>query len=273
MPFNTAPKPGRGWDTKDGKPPKTLYLTDPEPVNVEIVLAHLRENPWTRYSLFSRGGELVEPNGSDLRVVTANKLRTILHNKLALQWHAAPSRSDEPPQRLIQAILERAGEEMPAVSRVSTVPAMFQDGIQDAHGLDEGTGVYFAISNDDAIAYENFLEVDEARKLLLEDLLGDFPFVSSADRANALAAMLVPFVRDVIDGPTPLHLIEKPTSRTGATLLARCLTVPFGGVESQWPKKEAEREKVILGKLRSGTSVVWFDNVTGRIDSPALNTV
>ena len=32
--------------------------------------------------------------------------------------------------------------------------------------------------------------------------------------------MLLPFVRELIDGPTPLHLIEKPTPGTGGTLLA-----------------------------------------------------
>src|SRR5207247_1615403 len=58
-------------------------------------------------------------------------------------------------------------------------------------------------------------EIDAARTLLLDELLGDFPFRDDASRAHALAAMLLPFVRDLIDGPTPLHAIDAPTPGTG----------------------------------------------------------
>jgi hypothetical protein len=43
---------------------------------------------------------------------------------------------------------------------------------------------------------------------LIDDLIGDFPFLNEADRAAAYALLLLPFVRDMIDGPTPLHLLE-----------------------------------------------------------------
>jgi putative DNA primase/helicase len=49
-----------------------------------------------------------------------------------------------------------------------------------------------------------------ARALILDDLLCDFPFVSDANRAHAVARFLLPFVRELISGPTPLHLIEAP---------------------------------------------------------------
>ena len=35
-----------------------------------------------------------------------------------------------------------------------------------------------------------------------------------------MAAVLHPFVRPMISGPTPIHLFDKPQSGTGATLLA-----------------------------------------------------
>jgi len=55
---------------------------------------------------------------------------------------------------------------------------------------------------------------------LLDSLLGDFPFADQASRANALALLLLPFVRPLIDGPTPLHLIEAAKPGTGKGLLA-----------------------------------------------------
>lgn len=38
--------------------------------------------------------------------------------------------------------------------------------------------------------------------------------------------MLNPFVRDLIDGPTPLHLIEAPVAGTGKGLLASIAMLP-----------------------------------------------
>ena len=48
-------------------------------------------------------------------------------------------------------------------------------------------------------------------------------------KAHAIALMFLPFVRDSITSPTPLHLIHKPTVGTGSTLLATaCLTPALG---------------------------------------------
>ena len=60
--------------------------------------------------------------------------------------------------------------------------------------------------------------IERARALWLTELMGDFPFVSDAERAHALGLGLLPFLRDLISGPTPLHLIEKPSPGTGAGL-------------------------------------------------------
>jgi hypothetical protein len=80
-----------------------------------------------------------------------------------------------------------------------------------------------------------------------------------------------PFLRDRIEGPTPLHLIDAPRAGTGKGLLASVLSYPAAGerVPSlQWSDSERERAKLILGVLRSGAPIIKWDNVTGRIDSP-----
>jgi hypothetical protein len=67
-------------------------------------------------------------------------------------------------------------------------------------------------------------EIAAARGLIVDDLLGEFPFTSPAERAHAVALLLLGFLRAMIDGPTPLHLIEKPAPGTGAatsTTMAR----------------------------------------------------
>ena len=57
----------------------------------------------------------------------------------------------------------------------------------------------------------------------------DFPFASPADRTNAVDLFLLPYVRDLITGHTPLHLIESPGPGSGKGLLADTLMRPAVG--------------------------------------------
>ena len=72
-------------------------------------------------------------------------------------------------------------------------------------------------------------EVQRALALIFDELFVDFPFVGDAERAHALALFLLPFLRDLIEGPTPLHLIEAPTPGSGKGLLAKVAYLPAVG--------------------------------------------
>lgn len=119
-------------------------------------------------------------------------------------------------------------------------------------------------------------DVTEAKRLLYGELLPNFPFVTQADRANALAPMLTPIVRDHIDGPTPLHMIEAPTEGTGKGVLAEVTSIIITG---QYPpmmtegRSEEEWRKRLTAKLVQLPSVVVIDNVRGRLDSAALSSI
>lgn len=118
-------------------------------------------------------------------------------------------------------------------------------------------------------------DVEKAIQLLQIELLGDFPFVDDSDQAHALALLLQPFCRNLIHGPTPLHLIEKPAPGTGATLLAEALFCPAIGssiAAMSEGKDEDEWRKRITAKLLSGSSVVLIDNLRRRLDSAALSS-
>ncbi len=68
-----------------------------------------------------------------------------------------------------------------------------------------------------------------------------------------MAILLLGFLRGMIDGPTPLHLIEKPTPGTGATLMvdamARILTGAGASVMTEGRDDEEWRKRV-TAKLR-----------------------
>jgi hypothetical protein len=116
-------------------------------------------------------------------------------------------------------------------------------------------------------------EIAAARTLILDDLLGEFPFVGAAERAHAVALLLLGFVRAMIDGPTPLHLIEKPTPGTGATLMVDAIATILTGVGASVMtegRDDEEWRKRVTAKLRQIPSLVLIDNLRHELDSSAL---
>lgn len=116
-------------------------------------------------------------------------------------------------------------------------------------------------------------EIAAARNLLCEDLLGEFPFVGPAEMAHVIALLLLGFLRGMIDGPTPLHLIEKPTPGSGATLMvdavATILTGSGASVMTEG-RDDDEWRKRVTAKLRQIPSIVLIDNLRAKLDSSAV---
>jgi hypothetical protein len=116
-------------------------------------------------------------------------------------------------------------------------------------------------------------EIAAARTLILDDLLGEFPFIGAAERAHAVVLLLLGFVRAMIDGPTPLHMIEKPTPGTGATLMVDAIATILTGVGASVMtegRDDEEWRKRVTAKLRQIPSLVLIDNLRHELDSSAL---
>ena len=87
--------------------------------------------------------------------------------------------------------------------------------------------------------------------------------------------MLLPFVRSMIDGPTPLHNIEAPTPGSGKGLLMKALLMPgVGGREvvCSAASENAEWEKRIISVLRTSPQAVVIDNIREKVTSAFLCT-
>lgn len=103
-----------------------------------------------------------------------------------------------------------------------------------------------------------------AKQILLNELFSDFPFANNASLAHTLALLLLPFVRPMIMGPTPLHLIDAPTPGTGKSLLATLALLPSHGdyIETMsWPENEDDRRKTITSRLSEGATYTLIDNI------------
>jgi DNA polymerase-1 len=99
---------------------------------------------------------------------------------------------------------------------------------------------------------------------LLDEAIGEFPYVDDASKANALALLLTPILRTAIAGPVPLALVDAPQAGTGKSLLTRVLALIATGRSAAImtaPAGDEEFRKKITATLLSGTSLILLDNV------------
>jgi hypothetical protein len=116
-------------------------------------------------------------------------------------------------------------------------------------------------------------EVSAAVRLLLGELIGQFPFADEASKAHTLTAVLNPIVRPLIDGPTPLHLIDAPTPGTGKGLLVDVLAIPSTRrAPSVMPeyRNDDEARKNLTSILLKANTFLLFDNLKKTLDSPVI---
>lgn len=177
-----------------------------------------------------------------------------------------------PPRDIVKAIMAQASwsEEMaPELNSIAETPRFGRDGnLITAAGFHPDARLYYAPLaglDDLAIPFVPTAEqVDAAKAFIFDEYLVDFPFAEPASKANALACMLLPFVRPMIDGPTPLHLVEASTEGTGKGKLAVALAFPASGHDlTSTPQKEDEAEwrKALTTALVSGVETIYFDNM------------
>lgn len=186
-----------------------------------------------------------------------------------------------PPTVLADDVLAQSGWEFPALRGVVDRPTLRADGsLLAAPGYDARSGIYL-----DPAAGLRIAELPERptaaqvkRALeLVETPIREFPFSDGrTDRAAALALGFLPFVREMVDGPTPLHMLEAPSPGAGKGLLAAALTVPGCGDGAHLvavSRADDEMRKMLLGVLQGGAPAALFDNVNHTLDSAALCAV
>ncbi|MEM1340802.1 MAG: hypothetical protein AAGF68_00690 [Pseudomonadota bacterium] len=163
------------------------------------------------------------------------------------------------------------------LKRFAEVPFVVPDGIVVDDGYHEGAQTYLATQSGlvlPCVSREpSEEEVERALRLLLEPFC-DFP-LDEVSRKNLIGLLLLLFGRDLIDGPIPAHLINKPSRGEGSGLVVDILAEIWTGKPAtamEYPSDKAEVSKTLIAKLRSGTSYLLFDNVAVNIDSTLLCT-
>jgi hypothetical protein len=190
-------------------------------------------------------------------------------------WHRASEDVDvetSPPRDAARDMLAYPDLHLPMLEGVISTPVFGRQGElistdgyhrDDRLWLSPDPNVQLGTIPDEPTAED----IAGARALLIDDLLVDFPFVGESDRAHAIAAMVLPFIRRLIDGPTPMHLIEAPTMGSGKGLLANLISIAATGAACEartLPESEDEIRKMLTAELMKGRPIILLDNANDR---------
>lgn len=234
--------------------------------------------------LYQRGSIVVRPAMvpvaiSDGRQIDAPRLVHVRAHHMAeaftraVDWKRYDKREREwlrtdCPQRIADTFLAREGQwRLPVLTGIINCPTLRADGsILDLPGYDAQTGLLFDPQEVQFPALPRDPDRDTALRALgfLKDLISTFPFVSEADRAVTLSAILTALIRRSL--PTaPLHGFNAPTAGTGKSMLvdlASLIATARPAPVIAQGKSEEEMEKRLGAALIAGDVLIAIDNCT-----------
>jgi hypothetical protein len=256
------------------------------------VAALARKNKGRGAFLFDLDGQKVVVDGDKVKPIDLDEMQAEMRRVAA--WVATSGeelKSIDCPRNIASDLLVYRGHATPKLERFTRSPVFSSDGKRvDEPGYHEEAKVYYAPTPGFVIPPVSENPTDEEIKLavnlILDNVFYDFPFDDDEDpvtgeqrggassRAHALALLLLTFMRDMIPGPTPIHLITKPLPGTGASLLVEALTtIPLGSpVASKVEKPEEEENKEMFAFLRRAGQVYWKDNIHNKLQGSTLAT-
>lgn len=110
---------------------------------------------------------------------------------------------------------------------------------------------------------------------IFDELLKDFHWAHSSDRAHAFSLMLLPFVREYIRGETPFYIVHAPQPGVGKSLLLRVLLSIAGIKDNFLFPQERENAGALRVQIESNflqeSETILIDNVTAEFDSDWLS--
>ena len=181
-----------------------------------------------------------------------------------------------PPYKLARQMLALPSAEFPALDAVLRRPVLSRMG----QGLIYAPGYYW-----DELVYMSAEGVGEILEVRDEEEVRaamavvwrpfrEFPWDGPASRANFLAALFTGIAGRAARGPLPGFLFGKAQERTGATMLARLVSLMLTGVEpaavspDQINSRNPEELVKALVTAGLGTAgAVMFDNLSGTLRS------
>ncbi|EFH90810.1 hypothetical protein [Ktedonobacter racemifer] len=184
-----------------------------------------------------------------------------------------------PPDAMVKDILTLGNWLFPPLDSIIEFPVIRSDGtLITTPGYDEQTRLYYAPvptlhippipehpTDDDIVS----------ALVLIEEVIGQFPFENDASYANTVALLLTPLIRHAIDGHVPLALIDATRPGTGKSLLAETVALIATGRKASMmtaPYDDNEWRKRIASTLAEGATIITIDNIKARLQSASLDS-
>ncbi len=272
-------------------PPAPVDTSKPQLTATDTYFSELETSSWeallawnTPPQLFRRGEAVVslsvrQDGTLGFRQLTIQTMRS--HLDRCAQWYvptAASPKPTWPPESIARVMLEQGYEQLPPIDRIVRAP-FFDANLElvSVTGYHREPQVWFDEAN--ALSVDTIPEevtadlASRAVDFLDTELLSDFGFVDAADRAHVFAALIQPFVRMAIRGPTPLYVIEAPKAGSGKTAVCEVISLVTTGrrlAVRTLTHDDDELQKRILAELIASSEIVCFDNVTDRRTLTAL---
>ena len=181
--------------------------------------------------------------------------------------NGSPFEVEHSPQAayLSAVLANRSWDGLRPLNGVIGAPVLRPDGtLLQEPGYDPATGLYLATRVQDVQVHDKPSEraVAWARQFLLNEVLGDFPWVGLADKANYLAMLVTQVLRYYLNGaPVPFFPVTAPAASSGKTLLVTICGVLFGQASVTWTGDDEELRKTLTSVMASQEGVITFDNV------------
>ena len=239
--------------------------------------------------IFTHGGVLVRSERKSDTALTLQPLNpdmlrheisrwAMFHTKGINKDGSFFKRSAKPPLDVMKDLLVTRNPPVPELSMIVSVPVFGPSGtLLTTPGYDERSGILYAPPKGfTALPVPESPSEDElweARKFIENEVLIDFPFAGEADKANLIALMLLPFIRAMVDGSVPMHMIEASMPGSGKGLLLHAALFPGLGADyavSAQPTQDEEWRKSITSHLLAGQTALIIDNVNHKLESGAL---
>ncbi len=180
----------------------------------------------------------------------------------------------EPDNALLDAAVAAPIErywKVPVLAGLYSGALLRSDGtVASAAGYDAATGFFLTrdVPFPPVPVHPSAADVAFVRDMFA-DIFDEFLFASEADRANAVAALLMAVLRPMFAGPVPIWAIDKNTPRAGGTLLSLVVgALAYGEVPlvHAASRRRDEMEKVVRMTVREGLRFVVLDNVAPGTD-------
>jgi DNA polymerase I-like protein with 3'-5' exonuclease and polymerase domains len=226
---------------------------------------------WNGKSLFNYGEVLTRVKGHETEPLTSDRFYRLLADTVAcFKYSEATDKRPAlfeptwPDSQSIGAVMASA-DEFTSLTRVVRAPFLRPDGtVCSAPGYDSSTSTVLVPGDLDGLEIPEEPDRDQTRmaaKYLLEEWLGDLPFKTEADRANALALVLTPFIRGIVP-LAPLAVVSGLQMGVGKNLFADCIAILATGQTAEplpYVAQEEEMRKQLTAVFAGGASMFVFD--------------